>query len=226
MITLHPRAPCRSCILLYPSPVPPGCFWLVVVRISIIWRPFQAASNFFLLLIVDQFDGPNDTWRHPTRSSQVGSLLHRPPLTPAFFLLLRCSAKWRPPRPMPRLSLSLFWFDQFSDPNNGITSSPHVPTQRRLFFDVSPNVGTNYWLIVVFLKRTAAIKVEAPPTSLIFDGCHSGAPNKGTGAGKCKTDGSQPAHTHKGTTARWFGGKSPQPMETEGQSRQRVGGGR
>jgi len=54
----------------------------------------------------------------------------------------------------------------------------------------------------VFLKRTAAIKVEAPPTSLIFDGCHSGAPNKGTGAGERKPDGSRPAHTRKGTAAR------------------------
>ncbi len=81
-------------------------------------------------------------------------------------------------------------------------SSPHVPTQRRLFFDVSPNVDTDYWLIVVFLKQTAAIKVEAPPTSLIFDECHSGAPNKGTGAGERKTDGLRPAHTRKGTAAR------------------------
>jgi hypothetical protein len=54
----------------------------------------------------------------------------------------------------------------------------------------------------MFLKRTAAIKVEAPPTSLIFDVCHSGAPNKGTGAGERKTDGLQPAHTHKGTAVR------------------------
>ena len=80
-------------------------------------------------------------------------------------------------------------------------SSPHVPTQRRFFFDVSPNVDTDYWLIVVFLKQTAAIKVEAPYNSLIFNGCHSGPPNKGTGAGERKTDGSRPAHTHKGTAA-------------------------
>ncbi len=50
-ITLHPPcAPRRSCFLSYPSPVPPGCFRLVVVRISIVWQPFQAASYFFLLL--------------------------------------------------------------------------------------------------------------------------------------------------------------------------------
>jgi hypothetical protein len=102
----------------------------------------------------------------------------------------------------PSLSLSLFLFDQFPTPNNGITSSPHVPTQRCLFSDLSPNVDTDYWLIVVFLKQTAAIKVEVPPTSLIFNGCHSGTPNKGTGAGKSKTDGSRPAHTRKGTAAR------------------------
>jgi len=81
-------------------------------------------------------------------------------------------------------------------------SSPHNPTQCRLFFDVFPNVDTDHWLIVVFLKPMAAIKVKAPLTSLIFDVCHSGAPNKGTGAGKHKTGGSQPAHTRKGTVAR------------------------
>jgi hypothetical protein len=81
-------------------------------------------------------------------------------------------------------------------------SSPHVLTQRRLFSDVSPHVDTNYWLIVVFLKQTAAIKVEAPPNFLIFDGCHSGAPNKEIGAGERKTDSSRPAHTRKGTAAR------------------------
>ncbi len=81
-------------------------------------------------------------------------------------------------------------------------SSPDVLTQRRLFFDVSPNLDTDSWLIVMFLKRTAAIKVKALPTSLIFDVCHSGAPNKGTGAGERKTNGLQPAHTRKGTAVR------------------------
>ena len=47
----------------------------------------------------------------------------------------------------------------------------------------------------------AAIKVEALPTSLIFDGCHSGTPNKGTGASERMTDGSRPVHTLKGTAA-------------------------
>jgi len=93
---LHPKRshctpPCalrRSCILSYPSPFPPGCFWLVVERISIVWRPFQAASYVFLLLIVDQFDGPIDTWRHPTRSAQVRSLLHCSPTAYASYFLI------------------------------------------------------------------------------------------------------------------------------------------
>ena len=105
------------------------------------------------------------TWRHPTRSAQVGSLLHRFPhrLCQLFFDCCVVPQKGGHQGRRP-VSLSLFFlFDQFSAPNNGITSSPHVPTQRRLFFDVSANVDTDYWLIVMFLKRTAAIKVEAPP---------------------------------------------------------------
>jgi len=92
-------------------------------------------------------------------------------------------------------------------------SSPHVPTQRRLFFDASPNVDTDYWFIVVFLKQTAAIKVEAPPTSLIFDVCHSGAPNKGTGAGERKTDGSRPAHIHLTQISSAHGDRGAKPPE-------------
>jgi hypothetical protein len=66
---------------------------------------------------------------------------------------------------------------------------------------VSSNVDTDYLLIVAFLKQTATIKVEVPPTSLIFKGCHSGTPNKGTGANVRKTDSSRPAHTRRGAAA-------------------------
>jgi hypothetical protein len=77
--------------------------------------------------------------------------------------------------PVPLL---FFAIDQFTAQNEGITFSPHVLTRHRLLSAVSTNVDTFYWLIVVFLKQTAAIKVKVPPTSLIFDGCHFGAPNK------------------------------------------------
>jgi len=110
MITLHPPCtPRRSCVLSYPSPVPPGCFWLVVVRISIVWRPLQAALYFFLLLFVDQFDGQNNDMvsSHTFRPGRISPPSLPPPLTPAIFLLLRCSAKRRPPRSTPHLSLSL-----------------------------------------------------------------------------------------------------------------------
>jgi len=120
------------------------------------------------------------TWRHPTRSTQVGSLLHRSPIAYAIFYLIvelfRQMAATK--ADAPSLSLSLL-----------IRSI------------LRPKQWAEYLLIVVFLKRTAAIKVEALPTSLIFDGCHSGAPNKGTGAGERKPDGSRPAHTRKGTAA-------------------------
>jgi len=83
---------------------------LVVVRISIVWRPFQAASYFFVLLIVDEFDGPNDTWHHPTRSAQVGSLLHCSPTAYAsfFFIVALFRQMAATKADTPSLSLSLF----------------------------------------------------------------------------------------------------------------------
>ena len=79
-ITLHPPcAPRRSCVLSYPSPIPPGCFWLVVVRISIVWRLFRPRYIFFFFNLSINSTAGMMTWRHPTRSAQVGSLLHRFP---------------------------------------------------------------------------------------------------------------------------------------------------
>jgi hypothetical protein len=66
---------------------------------------FRLRQNF-----VDQFDGRNDDnfiIPHVPPRSDLSSIAP-PPLTPAIFLLLYCSAKWRPPRLMPRLSLFLF----------------------------------------------------------------------------------------------------------------------
>ena len=88
-ITLHPPcAPCRSWVLLYPSPVPPGCIWLVVVCISIVWRPFQVASYFFFNYLLINSTAGTMTWRHPTRSTQVGSLLHCSPTAYAIYYLI------------------------------------------------------------------------------------------------------------------------------------------
>ena len=86
-ITLHPPcAPRRSCFLSYLSPVPPGCFWLVVVRISIVWRPFQAASYFFFYYLSINSTAGTMTWRHPTRSAQVGSA--SPTAYASYFLIV------------------------------------------------------------------------------------------------------------------------------------------
>jgi len=142
------------------------------------------------------------TWRHPTRSTQVGSLLHRSPIAYAIFYLIvelfRQMAATK--ADAPSLSLSLL-IRSILRPKQWDNVLPTCYDPASPLLDVSPNVDTEYLLIVVFLKRTAAIKVEALPTSLIFDGCHSGAPNKGTGAGERKPDGSRPAHTRKGTAA-------------------------
>ena len=57
-ITLHP--PCDACrppVLLQPSPVAPVCFWLVVECNCVVYWAFKAATYFFPLFFVDQFDG-------------------------------------------------------------------------------------------------------------------------------------------------------------------------
>ena len=107
MITLHPPcAPRRSCVLSYPSPIPPGCFWLVVVHISIIWRPFQAASFFCYNLLINSTAGTM-TWCHPTRFAQVGSLLHRSPTAYASYFLIVALFRQMAANKADALSLSL-----------------------------------------------------------------------------------------------------------------------
>ena len=93
---------------------------------------------------------------HTFRPGRISPPLLPPPLTP-FFIVALFRKKAATKVDARSLSLSLFCFDQFSAPNNGITSSPQVPTQRRLFFDVSPNVDTDYWLSVTSARHTTAL---------------------------------------------------------------------
>ncbi len=81
-ITFHP--PCalrRSRVLSCTSPVAPACFWLVVVCICVVYWPFKAATCFFLLFFVDQFDGRSDATA-PSHTLHPGRLSPSSPLTP------------------------------------------------------------------------------------------------------------------------------------------------
>jgi len=87
---------------------------LVVVRISIVWRPFQAASYFFFYYLSINSTAGTMTWRHPTRSSQVGSLLHRSPTAYAsYFLIVALFRQMAATKAAVSLS---FFFDSINSP--------------------------------------------------------------------------------------------------------------
>jgi hypothetical protein len=99
------------------------------------------------------------------------------------------------------LSPSLFFLgiDQFTAPNDGITSSPQFLTRRHLFSAVSPNADTFYWLIIVFLMNGGHQGQGAAHLSL-FRWVPFWCPKQTIDARQRKPDGSRPAHTHGGAT--------------------------
>ena len=57
----------------------------------------------------------------------------------------------------PRCSLYFYFlFAQFAAPNNGWTSSPHVPHRLHLLFNAPPAAAADLRLVVVFPHRVAA----------------------------------------------------------------------
>jgi len=81
-ITFHP--PCalhRSRVLSCISPVAPACFRLVVGCICVVYWPFKAATYFFILFFVNQFDGRTDATA-PSYTLHPGRLSHSSPLKP------------------------------------------------------------------------------------------------------------------------------------------------
>ena len=81
-IAFHP--PCalhRSRVLSCTSPVSPACFRLVVGCICVVYWLFKAATYFFLLFFVHQFDGRTDATA-PSHTLHPGRISPSSPLAP------------------------------------------------------------------------------------------------------------------------------------------------
>jgi hypothetical protein len=144
-------------------------FWLVVVRLNAFSRPFEAAPYFFFYYILSINSTAEPTpRRHPTRSTpgriSSPSLPHRLSLTACW--LLCSSAKW-PSKEMVRPYL-YFFVVQFDGRTDEWTPPPTRSARPHLLPDAPPTANAIVHLIVVYSKWTAAIKIEAPPLSLIF----------------------------------------------------------
>ena len=80
-----------------------------------------------------------------------------------------------------RLGPSLHFFvAPFAAPNNRKKSSPRVLRWSRLITNALPPPQPTFgWLLCILTKRRPP-KTNAPPISQFFDGCHWGAPIKGS----------------------------------------------
>ena len=76
-----PCAPRRSRVLSCTSPVSPACFRLVVGCICVVYWLFKAATYFFLLFFVHQFDGRTDATA-PSHTLHPGRISPSSPLAP------------------------------------------------------------------------------------------------------------------------------------------------
>jgi hypothetical protein len=80
-ITLHPPCdPRRSPVLSRPSPVAPVCSWLVVVFVSVVLRPFEAAAYFIPLIFCQSIRRPVQGDNIPPHVPPWSRLLSNVPL--------------------------------------------------------------------------------------------------------------------------------------------------
>ena len=80
--------------------------------------------------------------------------------------------------------LSLFFVAPFAAQDDRKRFSQRVPPRSRLMkLPPPPPQPTFGWLLCLLTKRRPP-KVEAPPISQFFDGCHFGAQNKGKESGE------------------------------------------
>ena len=137
------------------SPTPPSLSattfgWLLCPHIK--WRPSKAKCppilQFFSSLAFIQRPKQWDNVPHLFCPGRVSSLTPPSPLTTTFGWLLCPHIKWRPSKAKGP-PISHFFVDYFDPPNDGQPSSPHVPTQPRLFSNAPSNVVTVSHLIVV-----------------------------------------------------------------------------
>jgi hypothetical protein len=150
-ITLHPPCDPRwSPVLSRPSPVAPVCFWLVVVFVSVVLHPFEAAAYSIPFIFCQSIRRPVQGDNIPPHVPPWSRLLSNvPPNVEADFYLIVMSPNKKATTTVevPHSSLYFFCF-QLAAPNEGQMSSPHVSPRSRALPETPSNVDADCCLIV------------------------------------------------------------------------------
>ena len=121
----------------------------------------------------------------PARSSPVARPPELPPHCQSRLNLIVVCICWISShlRPRPHPSLSLF-FAPIAAQNDRKESLPRVPPVRISYPTFLPPPTPPFGWLLRHPVKWRPSKVDAPPTSLFFDGCHFGAQNKGKESGE------------------------------------------
>ena len=185
--TIQYRPPCAFCWLpscpIHPPLLPCVFGWLLCLFVD--WGPPKTTTNFVFLIFCPLF-------RWPNRCASV--LLHRqrPALPFTTLYSVDCANSWLvvvSPHPLEAiknrgpvtLSLFLFFRRSIRPPQmTGKRPPPHVPPSRVASPTSHPPPTSLFgWLLRSFIEWQPP-KTDAPPISQFFDGCHWGAPIKGS----------------------------------------------
>ena len=179
---ISPYVPQWSQLVITPPPITDTVFWLVGVCLFIVWWPFTATECILSFHNLSLKLPSKTTGNRPPQTFCHGRVASR---IPAPLLVLFwfgcCVVSANGGRLKLRLGPSLYFFvAPFAGPNNRKKSSPRVPPRSRLVTNTLPSPQSPFgWLLCLLTKRRPP-KTDAPPISQCFDGCHWGAPIKGS----------------------------------------------
>ena len=180
---VSPYVPPRSHLVVTPPPITDTVFWLVDVCLFIVWWPLTATECIFSFHFSSLGSPSKTTGNRPPRTfcrGRIASQIPAPSLV--LFLVGCCVVSANNGRLKLRLSPSLYFFvAPFAVPNDRKKSSPHIPPRSRLITNAPPlPPQPNFGWLLCLLKKRRPPKTDAPPISQFFDGCHWGAPIKGS----------------------------------------------
>ena len=155
---------------------------MVDVCLFIVWWPLTATECIFSFHFLSLESPSKTTGNRPPRTFCHGRIASQIP-TPSLvlFLVCCCVVSANDGHLKLRLGPSLYFFvAPFAAPNDRKKSSPRVPPRSRLITNLPPPPQPNFGWLLCLLKKRRPPKTDAPPISQFFDGCHWGAPIKGS----------------------------------------------